>query len=144
MSGRFLVAAVVSSVLLSAGAAFAGPLEDGQAAYARADYAAALQLWQPLAEQGSADAQLAIGRLYENGEGVGQDYAAAMKWYRLAADQGNAEAQFAVGQMYELGHGMYEDLVEAASWYKRAADRLPEAAARWRIVTERMLGDPDG
>ncbi len=34
--------------------ASAGPFEDGQAAYDRADYATALRLWTPLAAQGNA------------------------------------------------------------------------------------------
>jgi uncharacterized protein len=46
---------------------FAGPLEDGQAAYNRGDYATALKLFRPLAEQGNADAQNNLGWLYERG-----------------------------------------------------------------------------
>jgi TPR repeat protein len=133
-----------AAVMLLAGLALAGPLEDGQAAYTRGDFATALSLWQPLADQGNAEAQLGVGRLYDNGEGVTQDYAAAMKWYRAAADQGSPEAQFAVGQMYEMARGTVEDLVEAASWYKLAAPALPAAATRLRIVTERLMSDPDG
>jgi hypothetical protein len=37
-----------------AGAAVAGPFEDGSAAYARGDYATAMRLWRPLADQGDA------------------------------------------------------------------------------------------
>jgi hypothetical protein len=37
-----------------AGAAVAGPFEDGGAAYARGDYATAMRLWRPLADQGDA------------------------------------------------------------------------------------------
>jgi hypothetical protein len=37
-------------------AAMAGPFEEGQAAYQRNDYAAALSYWQPLADQGDANA----------------------------------------------------------------------------------------
>jgi uncharacterized protein len=38
-------------------AAVAGPMEDGQAAFARKDFATALQQWRPLADQGDAAAQ---------------------------------------------------------------------------------------
>jgi hypothetical protein len=38
--------------------AFAGPYEDGLATHKRGDYATALLLWRPLADQGDADAQL--------------------------------------------------------------------------------------
>lgn len=37
--------------------ASAGPLEDGRAAYDRGDYATALRLWGPLADQGNPSAQ---------------------------------------------------------------------------------------
>lgn len=48
------------------------------------------------AEQGHADAQLALGL---TGLGVPQDYAEAVKWYRLAAEQGDAAAQSNLGFM---------------------------------------------
>jgi hypothetical protein len=43
------------------GVAAAGPLEDGQAAYQRGDFATALQIFRPLAEQGNAEAQRMLG-----------------------------------------------------------------------------------
>ena len=72
----------------------------GVAAYNRGDYAAALQEWQPLAEQGLADAQFALGVVYLDGHGVLQNNAEAMRWYRLAAEQGFGNAQFALGVVY--------------------------------------------
>ena len=65
----------------------AGPFEDGLAAYESKDYATALKLWQPLAEQDDAKAQFNLGNMYENGRGVSQDAAEAVKWYRKAAAQ---------------------------------------------------------
>jgi uncharacterized protein len=65
--------AVVLSVSISAPVA-AGPFEDGVAAYSRGDYATALRLWRPLADQGVADAQFNLGLMYEDSEGVPQDY----------------------------------------------------------------------
>ena len=77
-------------VLLSAmaGVAVGGPLEDGQAAYDRKDYATAVLLWRPLADQGNAAAQADIGYIYETGRGTKRDQVAAIDWYRKAADQG--------------------------------------------------------
>ena len=40
------------------------------------------------AEQGDAEAQTALGLVYEKGEGVPQDHQLAVKWYKLAAEQG--------------------------------------------------------
>jgi hypothetical protein len=56
----------------------AGPIEDGSAAYQRHDYETALRLLRGPAEQGSAEAQLLLGFMYHDGEGVPQDYAEAM------------------------------------------------------------------
>jgi TPR repeat protein len=81
-------------------AAVAGPFEDGTAAYDRGDYATALRLFRPPADQGDARAQFALGWMYQYGKGVPLDYAAAIKWYRLAADQGLAGAQAFLGGMY--------------------------------------------
>ena len=67
--------------------------DDAATAYGKGDYATALLLLRPLANQGDAEVQSLLGFMYAEGQGVPQDYAAAVKWYRLAADQGDAEAQ---------------------------------------------------
>jgi hypothetical protein len=85
---RLLNLLVVLLGVAAAGPALGGPLDEAATAYGRGDYATAFRLWRPLAEQGSAQAQVNLGRLYENGEGVAQDPAAAMAWYRKAAEQG--------------------------------------------------------
>jgi hypothetical protein len=52
------------------GVAAAGPLEEGEAAYQRGDYATALQVLRPLADQGTPRAEEKIGEMYRYGEGV--------------------------------------------------------------------------
>ena len=79
MRKRIVAGLIVAIVVV--GAAVAGPLEDGEAAAAVGDYAKALRLWRPLAEQGNADAQNHLDFLYESGKGVTPDYAQAAKWY---------------------------------------------------------------
>jgi TPR repeat protein len=86
----------VAAVLVLCGFATpstAGPFEDGLDAARRADYAAVLRLWAPLAEQGDARAQANLGLLYSNGRGVSQDYVSAYMWFDLAAAGGNEEAE---------------------------------------------------
>jgi uncharacterized protein len=117
----FLAGGLLALALFSAAAA--GPLEDGQAAYQRGDYATALQILPPLAEQGNAFAQNALGWMYENGRGVPKDYAQAAAWYRKAADRGDAYGQNALGWMYENGRGVPKDYAQAAAWYRKAADQ---------------------
>jgi uncharacterized protein len=117
-----LVAGAAVAVMLT-GAAAAGPLEDGLAAYGRGDYAEALRSWAPLAEEGNAAAQLNLGILYATGRGVEQDYGEAIKWYSSAADRGSASAQFNLGLMYANARGVPQDHGEAAKWFRKAADQ---------------------
>ena len=85
--------AAIILVLSFAAPVAAGPFEDAAAAYGRGDYATALQLFRPLADQGNAGAQFNLGVMYAKDQGVPQNYAEAVRWYRLAADQGDANAQ---------------------------------------------------
>jgi hypothetical protein len=82
------------------GIATAGPIEDGYAAYQRGDYATAMRLWRPLADQGNVFAQDFLGAMFSDGHGVAQDYVQAAMWYRKAAEEGNAKAQTTLGLMY--------------------------------------------
>ena len=70
------------------GVAEAGPLEDGEAAYMRGDYATALWILRPLAEQGNAIAQDSLAGMYVWGSGVSQDWVQAAVWARKAAGVG--------------------------------------------------------
>jgi TPR repeat protein len=89
---NYLFATLVLSICLAA-PALAGPFEDGVAAYDRKDYAAALWIFRPLAEQGNASAQNNLGVMYAIGNGMPQDYVEAHKWANLAAAQGNKVAE---------------------------------------------------
>src|SRR6266704_1974029 len=92
--------------LALAGTAVAGPLEDGVEAINRGDYATALQLLRPLAEKGDPAAQINLGNMYFDGNGVPQDNGESVKWYLLAAGQGSADAQIALGFLYEYGEAV--------------------------------------
>jgi hypothetical protein len=74
-------------------------------------------------EQGYAQAQLYLGAMYANGQGVPEDYVAAVRWYRLAAEQGYAQAQLYLGHMYADGDGVPEDDAEAVRWFRLAAEQ---------------------
>jgi TonB family protein len=104
--------------------AMAGPMEDGQAAYDRGDFAEALAQWRPLAEQGVARAQNNLGVLYENGKGVPTDLNEALKWYRLAAEQNYGGAENNLGLIYALGRGVPRDSVRSYMWFSLAASSL--------------------
>ena len=73
------------------------------------------------AEQGDAKAQINLGVMYRNGQGVIQDYKQAVKWYRKAAEQGDATAQYNLGVMYDNGRGVPKDYVMAHMYWNIAA-----------------------
>ena len=62
------------------------------------------------AEQGDAQAQFLLGRMYATGEGWPQDEQEAVTWYRLAAEQGYTEAQLGLGEQWNRKYGRRLDL----------------------------------
>lgn len=75
------------------------------------------------AEQNCKDAQLYLGKCYENGIGVTTNIYKALEWYKRAAEQGLAEAQNCLGLCYDNGRGIEENKELAVEWYKRAAEQ---------------------
>jgi len=60
------------------------------------------------AKQGDAEAQVNLGMMYANGEGVVRDDKQAAFCFRKAAEQGCAPAQLILGLMYNEGQGGLE------------------------------------
>ena len=114
---------MVSLLTCAGGVAIAQDYDAGLKAAQAGDFQTALKEWNPLADQGDADAQHNLGVMYANGRGVVEDDAEAARWYRLAADQGLADAQHNLGWMYADGEGVPEDDAEAVRWYRLAADQ---------------------
>lgn len=112
---------MLALALAWAGAAAAGSLAEGAAAYDRGDYREALRIWLPLAEAGDVAAMRNVAQLYRRGLGVEADGRKAANWYRRAAGRGLVRAQANLGQMYLTGDGVDRDPAEAARWFERAA-----------------------
>lgn len=87
----------------------------------RSNYASALKIWLPLAEQGDPAAQTYVGEIFEKGLGIPPDYGAAAAWYRRAAEKGFSRAAINLGVLYEQGLGVPKDPQQALNWYRRAA-----------------------
>lgn len=141
------IAVVVVGLLLSVRPGLCGeahavsPTVDAVIAYAKSDYAKALELLTPLAKQREVIAQLLLGRMYSQGEGVPSNNFTALELYRRAAEQGNIDAQFELGIMYRDGLGTTVDGKIALYWFKRVADRgLPHA---YNAIGELHLGHQD-
>jgi uncharacterized protein len=95
---------------------------DATAAFARKEYAAAMKMFQPLAEKGNALAQYTIALMHKMGLGVTKSEKEARKWARLAAKQGNADAQLLMGSLYYKQSGEESpDVLKAYVWYEAAA-----------------------
>lgn len=88
----------------------------GATAYRDKDYARAMQIFLPLAQQGHPDAQTLVGLMYEKGLGVPKDVVEAAKWNRRGAEQGNPGAQLGLGMMYVEGVGVPRDYQQAYFW----------------------------
>ena len=101
--------------------AIAGPLEEGHEAFDAQRYADALRLWQPLAEQGDAEAQYNLALLYSKGLGIKKDERKALEWLHKAARQGMTDAQYNIGVMFYEGKGAYRSEKSAIEWWDLAA-----------------------
>jgi len=93
-----------------------------QDAHKKGDYETAFKIAEPLALQGNADMQFALGLMYAYGQYVQQNGTEAVKWYRRSAEQGNLNAQYNLGVVYYKGKIMPQDYEESYKWFKLAAD----------------------
>jgi uncharacterized protein len=122
-AGIYRYALSIIPVFLTLSSFAYGGLDDAKAALERRDYAMAYKEFKVLAEQGDAEAQFNLGRMYTLGQGVQQEPAEALKWYRKAAEQGNGNAQWVMGISYDGGLDVAKDQVEAVKWYRKAAEQ---------------------
>ena len=81
------------------------------------------------ARRGDTEAQVALGKRHERGDGTLQNYFEAVKWYRAAAEQGDPMGQLNLGPMYLYGRGVYgrdvsENRRQAHIWCNLAASKL--------------------
>jgi uncharacterized protein len=115
---RFLPCVFAMLICISLSAA--ADLESAKRAYQQKDYAVAFKEFKPLAEQGNAEAQLFLGKMYMMGQGGLRDPDQAIKWLKTSAVQGNADAQFFLGSYYLLPH---RDIPEGVKWLRLSAEQ---------------------
>jgi len=111
---------------------------DGMHAYDQGDYAEALTIWKPLAEEGDQVAQSLLAMMYENGEGVRPQPTLAASWYERAARAGHPQAQFHLGRFYRDGVGVDRDSSEAFVWLSLAAESIPKDASGENSATRAL------
>ena len=127
-------------LLLAVRSASAMDFWAGSAHYLRGDFAAALQEWRPLAEEGDARAQYYLGLMYNNGEGVPEDNRQAAHWFRKSAEQGNPQSQFHLGMLHANGEGVPEDDRQAVHWLRESAQQ-GDARAQFNLGIMYELGE---
>ena len=110
-----------------------------------------LPMLRKMALSGDTEAQLVLGKIYADGDGVNRDDAQSKNWIRKAAEQGYAPAQFQLGYitadpfqaviwdrkaaeqgyapaqanlayMYGEGSGVGKDPVQKVNWYRKSAE----------------------
>jgi uncharacterized protein len=108
------------TILLGASLSAGADLEAGKRAFKERDFATAFKELSPLAEQGNAEAQAYLGKMYLMGQGVEKDRDRAIKLFKESATQGNADAEFMLGSLYLLPH---ENIPEGLKLLRLSADQ---------------------
>lgn len=81
-----------------------------------------VNLIEPLADGGNAEAQNLLGVLYTKGFGTGKDMDRAFELFKKAAEKGDINAQYNLGRLYKTGAPNQKiDFDKAITWFKRAA-----------------------
>lgn len=97
--------------------------------FAQPDNIATLPQLEPVrdphthAASGDANAQLALGIRYQEGDGVIKNDTEAAKWFARAAKSGLAEAQYRYGLALLEGRGVVQDYKAAFDWIRKTAER---------------------
>lgn len=105
----------------------------------RGDYAAALEIWTPLAHAGVARAQNNIGACFAESLGVERDAKLAERWLTLAAEAGDPVGQRNLAALYFKGDGIAQDNPRAAKLYRAAAeqgDAQAQDMLSWMLLEE--------
>ena len=119
MGARYWQTLISCVSLLWATPVPAQSVKAGIEAWQKADYARAVEIWRPLAENGDADAEFNLGQAYRLGRGVKIDLGSAQTWLERAASQDHLDAQTTLGLLL-FGNG---NQAEGAKWLKQAAEK---------------------
>jgi uncharacterized protein len=122
---RFWVKSPVRSILVAGTVALAGTLVASVAfrnpAPTKPVSDDRITLLRERANRQDAQAQLALGLVYMEGDGMLIDAREAVRWFEKAARAGNVEAQYHLGMALLDGHGVVQDYQAAFKWLDQAA-----------------------
>jgi uncharacterized protein len=125
----------------------AGTVEDdfraGLSAFNVGDYATALELWRPLAEQQDPRSEAGLGFMYHRGLGLQIDDAKAALWLTRAAEHGQPEGQLMLGLLYYYGRGVPQSYVRSYAWCELAESDGDAEATPCREAALEAMSDAD-
>lgn len=99
----------------------------------------AFMLMAAEAENGSPEAMLTLGVLYERGAGTARNYGKALEWYGKAAEAGLAEGYYNLGVCHEIGMGTAVDPLRAFENFERSAE-LELAQGLYKLASLYITG----
>lgn len=85
-------------------------------------YENALEFYMEAADGGNAEGQMAIGRAFYMGEGVGENDFEGIKWLQLAADAEVSYAEYLLGECYFKGIGVAANEAKGIALLRKAAE----------------------
>jgi len=100
---------------------YANNVQEGINEGSKGNYRKSYKILMPLAREGNAQAQSAVGYMLSKGLGVKRNRESAVYWYKQSASQGNTTAQFNLGMAYVKGRGVRRNLIYAYMWWDIAA-----------------------
>jgi TPR repeat protein len=101
----------------------------GYAKFKMADYAAAQEIWLPLAEEGVGEAFFNLAILQEDGLGRPKNLPKALSYYKRAANAGSRSAMYRLGLLYS--NEVNKNLNQARHWMIKAAADGDTDAKEW-------------
>src|SRR5215203_5786943 len=117
MRNRYLAASIL--MMSVAAPVSAQSVKAGIEAWQKADYAAAVAIWRPIAEKGDADAAFNLGQAYRLGRGVPMNLGAAQTWLERAARSGHLDAETTLGlTLFQNGNQ-----TGGLRWLRQAAEK---------------------
>jgi TPR repeat protein len=111
-----------------------GKLQIALDSYSNGDYGAALEKFTDLANANNSHAQLFLGQMYFEGQGVQVDYASAARLFAKASEQDNPRAMHSLAVCYMTGMGVERDVRKALQLEIKAASIKQKYSEKTFIV----------
>lgn len=98
-------------------------LENALSLFHKENYEGALEMLEPLATEGSAEAQAYLGVMYQLGLGVERNVPEAFQWLTRAAQQGVGFAAHNLGTLHQTCEPDFPaDFNQSRYWFERARE----------------------